>query len=158
MTVRRYTRPPPPQWPLDRQSSCIRNGYKLEYFFSFRPKRDENVSREHGGASSQASSWSATQRSHRLECAAPIVATTSAVKLRQRTSISDTASTTFAGTTAVADTPTTVTATAITATTVAATGVAATATVHNPAITMESFMETRSAPNAFDDGHKNDHA
>ena len=99
------------------------------------------------------------QRSRGLARAAPIVATTSAAKLRQRTSISDTASTTFDGTTAVADTTLhRHTATAITATTVAATGVAATATVHNPAITMESFMETRSAPNAFDDGHKNDHA
>ena len=98
------------------------------------------------------------QRPRGLARAAPIVATTSAAK--NYANVSDTASTatTFAGTIAVADTTLhRHTATAITATTVAATGVAATATVHNSAITMESFMETRSAPNAFDDGHKNDH-
>ena len=97
------------------------------------------------------------QRPRGLARAAPIVATTSAAK--NYANVSDTASTatTFAGTIAVADTTLhRHTATAITATTVAATGVAATA-AHNSAITMDSCMETRSAPNAFDAGHKNGH-
>ena len=94
------------------------------------------------------------QRPRGLARAAPIVATTSAAK--NYANVSDTASTatTFAGTIAVADT----TLHRHTATAITATGVAATATVHNSAITMDSYMETRSAPNAFDDGHKNDHA